>query len=157
MVRAVVVEFKSSVLRDPYRWRWVFRYLWAKRSLAIEFESGNEHGEFLTEGTGPRTEMQLRELFEVANKLHDRETAEPLKKKWPEVRPCPLDHGSDKTGRAPGQANELAELEDRAAIAMKLAAVNVRATSFVSHDSETVVLEGFLCSVRSGFPSARVL
>lgn len=86
MVRAVVVEFKSSVLRDPYRWRWVFRYLWAKRSLAIEFESGNEHGEFLTEGTGPRTEMQLRELFEVANKLHDRETAEPLKKKWPEVR-----------------------------------------------------------------------
>ena len=83
--RSVVVEMKVIEAAAPFCLRWAFRYLWADWSLVVEF-GGDERWSLVIETGGPRTEMQVRALFELIDKLHFNQAVAPLKHRWFESR-----------------------------------------------------------------------
>ncbi|MEI2722920.1 MAG: hypothetical protein V9H26_05095 [Verrucomicrobiota bacterium] len=142
--RAVTVEFIVRFC-DDHRTRWSFRYLWADWSITVDFAGDEESWGFFTKGAGPRTELQLRTLHELANHLRIRDSARPFVQRWSELRECLWGKQPAATSHpesTPLQEQE--EVEIRAAIKMKLGLASLARSWRKKHDPETVVLESFL-------------
>jgi len=142
--RAVTVEFIVRFCED-HRTRWSFRYLWADWSITVDFAGDEESWGFYTKGAGPRTELQLRTLYELANHLRIRDSARPFVQQWSELRECLW--GKQPAAKSHPQSIPLKvqeEAEIRATIKMKLELASLVRSWRKKHDPETVVLESFL-------------
>ena len=118
--RAVTVEFIARFC-DAHFTRWSFRYLWADWSITVDFAGDEESWGFYTKGAGPRTELQLRTLYELANHLRIRDSARPFVQQWSELRECLW--GKQPAAKSNPQSiplKEQEEVEISAAIKMKL-------------------------------------
>lgn len=142
--RSMVVEMKVQKGKSPFFRRWAFRYTWAKWSLIVDLGK-SECWHLAVETAGPRTEMQVRALYELANKLHFNATVEFLKRKWPQVKQQVLPHGAPRAPLGPAAAKQKSEeLEDRAILNLKLLAARAQRTWHKRADSETTILQAFL-------------
>lgn len=142
--RAVTVEFIVRWCED-HRTRWSFRYLWADWSITVDFAGDEESWGFFTKGAGPRTELQLRTLFELANHLRIRDSARTFVQHWSELRECLW--GKQPAAKSHPQSiplKEQEEVEIRTVIRMKQELASPARSWRKKHDSETVVLESFL-------------
>jgi hypothetical protein len=140
---AVVVEMRVSHSTSPHRLRWAFRYIWASWSLVVEFGHA-ETWELVVEKTGPRTEMQVRELYELANDLCFRECVEFLQHKWPEVKTRILPARQKGAELELGTLKRMKDTEEQAVVKLKLAAAKASSGWRKKNDPETIVLQCFL-------------
>lgn len=152
--RSVVVEMKVMAGEPPFYSRWAFRYLWAQWSLIADFGE-KEQWKLVVEKVGPRTEMQVRGLYELAEKLHFNAVAEPLKRKWSQVKleVLPRDWRKAELGTTTAEQKKIEEQEDRAILELQLLAAKADRGRRKRADSETTILQAFL----QGRTSAQVL
>lgn len=143
--RSVVVEVNVGPGKRPDWSGWSFRYLWASWSLCVRF-APEEEWELVVEKSGPRTEMQVRLLYEMADDMRIRAMAERVSKKWAEVSRLllPGDLRSAPRTRKAQRQKRMEELEERAIVELKLVAAKARGSWIKRQDPETVLLQGFL-------------
>jgi hypothetical protein len=133
---AVVVEMKVG------QGRWEFRYIWATWALAVDFCDGQKW-DLVVRESGPRTEMQVRVLYELASDLHFRECVEFFHHKWPDVKSVVLPKGKKGAGHGPWRPKTKAD-EEQAVVKLKIAAAKAGSVWRRRHDPETIVLQAFL-------------
>ena len=113
--------------------------------MAVRFVP-DEEWELVTEKAGPRSEMQVRLLYEMADEMRVREMAERVGKKWAEVRPLLLPQNWRDAPPTPNvkRQKRMEELEDRATVELKLLAAKARRSWIQRQDPETMLLQAFL-------------
>ena len=152
--RSVIVEMKVTRGEPPLNLRWAFRYLSATWSLICDFGK-DEQWELVVEKVGPRTEMQVRALYELAEKLHFNATVEPLKQRWTKVKNqlLPRNWRNTQLPFAASTQKRMEELAEGAIVDLKLLTAKSSRAWHKRADPETTILQAFL----QGRTSARLL